>query len=414
AYFSELSVIWGGKYPTINPEQTLKECKADFACIGEGLEAFGDFLKALSSNSDNLYKIPNIWGIKGDTVIKNSIRPLKENLDDLPFVDWSIFDKSQFYKPYDGNAYKSGDHMLNWGCPYHCTYCINHLYHEMYDNKYHMRRYSVNRIIEELKFLVSAYSLEFFKFHDEDFLMRPLANLEELSNAYRKEINLPFVIETNPKSVTKEKAALLKNMNCVSASVAIESGDTYMRQEILGRVDSEEDVISAFGSLNEVGIRTSSFNMFALPFETRQSYEKTIALNKKAGVLYPAGCFFYPFEGTKLREVAIEEGFYDPTDNRQKLYELRKPALKFKNLSEQELLAMYQSFVLYVKLPEKYTSYIKRGEKCDDVGEKLRQKIVEIYDKTVWENNGCYIDDGKEAEYLLELEKLCSDLQDNN
>ena len=152
-YFPELSVIWGGKYPTINPEKTLKECKADFSCVGEGLEAFGDFLKALSSNSDNLYKIPNIWCIKKDGVIKNSIRPLKKNLDDLPFADWTIFDKGQFYKPYDGNVYKSGDHMLNWGCPYHCTYCINHLYHEMYDNKYHMRRYSVNRIIEELKFL---------------------------------------------------------------------------------------------------------------------------------------------------------------------------------------------------------------------------------------------------------------------
>ena len=73
-----------------------------------------------------------------------------------------------------------------------------------------LRRYSVRRIIDELKFLKTKYQLEFLKFHDEDFLMRPLGNLRELSETYRQEVNLPFVIETNPKTVTREKLSYLK------------------------------------------------------------------------------------------------------------------------------------------------------------------------------------------------------------
>ena len=119
--YPEVPIIWGGKYPTLNPEKVLKELCADFVCVAEGLDAFSDFLKALSSGKDP-YNIQNIWTSKNGSIIRNDIRPLRKDLDDLPYADWEIFDKRQFYKPFDGKAYISGDHMLNWGCPYHCTY----------------------------------------------------------------------------------------------------------------------------------------------------------------------------------------------------------------------------------------------------------------------------------------------------
>lgn len=31
-----ITIIWGGKYPTINPENVLKTYKVDYACVGEG------------------------------------------------------------------------------------------------------------------------------------------------------------------------------------------------------------------------------------------------------------------------------------------------------------------------------------------------------------------------------------------
>lgn len=305
---SNVTIIWGGKYPTLNPEKTLKIHNADFVCVGEGLEAFSEFLEAFQ-NRGALYSISNIWAKRKGKIIKNNVRPLKAVLDDLPFVDWEIFDKRHFIRPFDGKVYIGGDHMLNWGCPYHCTYCINHFYHNLYNNKYFVRRYKVDRIIEELKFLKRKYNLTFFRFYDEDFLMRPLENLRELGESYSKGVGLPFIIETNPKSVTKEKVSILKKMNCVGVTIAIENGDMELRKNMLKRVDSEHDILVAFSLFREFGIRTSSFNLFGIPFESRQIYFKTVELNRKASVQYPSIGFFYPFEGTELRQASIESGF---------------------------------------------------------------------------------------------------------
>lgn len=408
----KIPIVWGGAHATLCPEHILKNFNVDFVCIGEGIDAFKDFLKAFAER-ENLCSIKNIWAKKDGKIIKNDIRPLRKNLDDLPYLDWDIFDKREFYKPFSGKIYIGGDHMLNWGCPNNCAYCMNHFYHELYRGCWLIRRYSNKRIIKELKFLKEKYKLEFFKFFDEDFLMRPLEGLKELSELYRREVKLPFVIETNPRSVTEEHVKLLKNMNCVSVSMGLETGDLVFRKEILNRVDSESDLLRAFSLFKKAGIRTSSFNMMGLPFETREIYEKTIDLNRRAEVQYPLMGFFYPFEGTKLREVSIREGFFDPEDKTTIIYRNDKPALHFKNLSEKELIEMRKVFVLYIKLPEYYKPFIGRSEITDEIGLKLRGKILKIYDKTVWENDGWYVDDGLKDKHLKELSEIFGENKNN-
>ena len=296
----EVLVIWGGAHATISPEKTLQECGADFVCIGEGLDAFAEFLDAVKEKKD-LYTIKNIWGKKDGKIIRNGMRPLKQDLDNLPYVDWEIFDKRHFYKPFSGKMHIGGDHMLNWGCVNNCSYCINNFYHNLYQgNKAGpIRRYSAERIIAELKFLKEKYKLEFFKFFDEDFLLRPIESLRELSKMYKKEVNIPFSIEINPKFVTEENVKLLKEMNCVNAALGVETGNMKARKEILGRIDSEEDIVRAFKLLKEAGIKSTSFNMLGLPFESRETYWQTIEINRKANPQYPQCCFYYHFIGTK-------------------------------------------------------------------------------------------------------------------
>ncbi len=403
-----IPVIWGGKYPTLEPEEAFARFSVDFVCIGEGLESFPEFLSAIEDKGD-LYNIKNIWAKKENQIIKNPLRPLKESLDDLPYVDWSIYDKRQFYKPFDGKVYIGGDHMTNWGCPYHCTYCVNDFYHNLYENKYYMRRYSVPRIIEELKYLKEKYKINFLRFHDEDFLMRPEQNMREFSEAYRKEVNLPFVIETNPKSVTEEKVKCLKAMNCVSVSLAVETGDLELRKKVLNRVDNEEDILKAFALLNEAKIRTVSYNMFTLPFETRETFMKTVDINRRAKAKYPGIVYFYPFEGTKLREIAVKEGFFDPDNKETSAYRPERPALHFKEMNQEEIIGMREMFVLYVKLPECFAPYIRRAETLDAVGVKIRKQLELIYEKTVWANDGEYIDDGHKDEYIALLENMVSE-----
>ena len=405
----DVPIIWGGKFPTLNPEKTLKTYDIDYLCIGEGLEAFPELLTAIDEGreSNNLY---NIWVRNNDKIIKNVVRPLKENLDNLPYFDWDIFDKRNFYKPFDGKIYVGGDHMLNWGCPNKCSYCINDSYHKLYkDTGFKIRRYSVKRIIKELQYLINKFKIEFFTFHDENFLVRPTENLRELSKEYKEKVNVPFVIMTNANSVNKKKVEFLKEMNCASVSIGIETGNTELRKNILNRIESKKNIVNAFKIFKEIGIRTSSFNMMALPYETRKTYMDTVRLNREAQVQYPNNVFLFPFEGTKIREIAIKGGFFDPEgSDKEALYSQIKPALHFDNLTEGELIEMRKVFVFYVKLPEIYELFIKRSEKLDDIGKKLRRILNQIYEETVWKNDGWFKDDGNQQLYLTELNKILS------
>jgi hypothetical protein len=374
AFDKQIPVMWGGADPTVNPARAFS-CGADYACIGEGLEAVRDFLEACKRGED-LQHILNIW----TKDIRNLIRPLKKNLDDLPYVDWEIFDTRQFFKPYDGQVMFGGDHMTNWGCVNNCTYCINKHLHSLYP-KYFMRRYSPGRMVDELAYLKRKYNLNFYKFHDEDFLMRSAASLQELAGLYKRYIGLPFAIEANPHSTSKEKVDILVDMGCSSVSFGIETGDQEYRESVLHRVDTEEEVIKAVHLMNEAGIRTSAFHMIGLPFETRARYMKTVELNRAAGVQAPHNGFFYPFEGTELRDVAIKEGFFDPAN--ETFYSPDRPALKFMNLTEDELIAMRDLFVLRVKLPASYEPEIRKAEFDMD----LRRKLIAEYERVVWGNS---------------------------
>ena len=408
----DLPILWGGIHVTSSPEKVLQNDCVDYACVGEGMDALKEFLEAIQSGGD-LYNIRNIWGKNDGEIIKNEIRPLRKNLDDLPYLDWTIFDKRQFCKPFHGKMYVGGEHMTNWGCPNECTYCINRYMHDLYRESggWKMRRYSNRRIVDELKWLVEKWGIEFIKFFDEDFLMRPAANLEELSNMYRDEVNVPFWIEINSMFVTEEKVKLLKNMNCAGASLGIETGFPD-RKELLHRKDTEEDIRKAFALFKKYNLKTTSFNMLGLPFETRETYMSRIELNRIANAQSPMIGFFYPFENTKLREISIENGFFDATDEEEYPWSMGTPNLHFPNLTDEELVQMRLVFTLYVKLPKVYWKYIERSERYDETGKKLRTLLLKVFDDTVWDNDGWYKDDGNQENYLKELDNYM--LEDND
>ena len=399
-------VVWGNKIATMVPEKILDCQEVDFVCIGEGMEFMPEFVECLSGNKDPR-KIRNIaWRNEDGSIQKNELRPYCQNLDSLPFLDWSIFDKRQFLKPFDGKIYTGGDHMLYWGCPYHCTYCINVSYRELYGSKAgpFLRGYSVDRIIKELKYLTDRWNIDFFKFHDEDFCIKPMDYFCNLAEKYQKEIGLPFTIEANARNINREKVGLLKKMNCVSVSLGIETGNQKLRKEVLKRTETSEEIIKATKMLNEAGIRTSSFNMLGLPFENRQTVMETIELNRKAEVRYPNVGFFFPFEETELRKIAIENGFFDQSS--KAVFRQDRPSLTFPDISTEELIALRERFILYIKMPHSFYKYIERSEKNDEIGRELTDKLYKIYDTCVFANNGLWDNKGRETEYIKILEGI--------
>ena len=397
-------VIWGNKAATTEPDKVLSSKDVDYVCIGEGIEALPEFIDCIEQGKDP-QSIQNLaYHSENGAIIRNPLRPYFKDLDSLPFLDWSIYDKRHFFKPFDGKIIRGGDYTFAWGCPNKCTYCINTPYQELYGRQAgrYIRYYSVGRAIRELKYLKDTWGIQLFVFHDEDFSFKPMSYLKELSGAYRLYVNVPFSCMVNAKNITEEKVKLLKNMKCISVSIGIETGNTELRRNVLKRYESVTDIIRATKLFNKAGIRTSSFNMLGIPFETRETIFETIEVNKKAEVRYPNCNFFFPYEGTELKEIAVKNGMFKSESD---VYTNDKPALTLPGVSEEELIALRERFVLYIKMPEKYHQFIERSETKDEIGRRLTETLFDIYDKCVLANNGIWNDNGNGKMFLEELWK---------
>ena len=92
-----------------------------------------------------------------------------------------------------------------------------------------IRRYSINRAIEEFVWQKNKWDLEFLRFHDESFLIVSTQYLKEFGDRYAKEVELPFVVDVSPLTVTSEKAKILKDMGCASISMGFETGNEEFR-----------------------------------------------------------------------------------------------------------------------------------------------------------------------------------------
>ncbi len=399
----DLPVVWGNKAATLAPGPLLASGVVDWACVGEGIAFLPELLRRLEHGRP-VDDLPNLaWRDAAGGLHVNPLLPYHADLDALPVFDYSIYDPRQLLKPFDGRAYRGGDHMIGWGCPNRCTYCINDSLRALYGPKAGpLRRYSVPRIVAELRELAERWGLELYKFHDEDFCQKPVSYLRELAREYRRQVRLPFTAMANARTVTPEKAELLASMGCASVSLGFESGNLWLRREVLHRAETPEQIIAATRLLTGCGIRTSSFNMLGLPFETRATIMETVELNRAAEVTSPNANFFFPYAGSELHRISVEHGFFTPDETA--VYRSDRPTLTLPGISAGELIALRERFALYVKLPRALWPYLRRSERADEVGAALTAELYRLYDEVVLSGDGSWPEQVDLAQVTRRLE----------
>ncbi len=342
-------VICGGVHPTLCPEESVNFDGFDMICLGEGEEALLELCDKLQKSAD-ITSIRNLWVKQGSRIYKNEIRPLINDLDNLPFADRSIFSSESLI---EDDKLGATFVMVSRGCPYSCSYCSNQAFHELYRGKgSYLRFRSVGNIIQELDSLKSRYDAIIF--HD-DILPLNKEWLRGFAKQYKADIGLPFVCNLRVELAQKDSLELLKDAGCIQVCLGVESGNDFIRKEIMHRNMSREQIIQAFHACRRLGIKTKSFNMVGLPFEDMGKVLETIKLNVEADPDIIQVSIFYPYPGTELFEMSRKNNFitnknlvsyFDgsilslPTMNQNQIYFARKRFVK-----------MFKRYKIYKKLP---------------------------------------------------------------
>ncbi len=296
-------IVVGGPAPTYDQRVSQNLGPFDASCTGEGDHAFCEFVENYGVGKLSQNFVQMMDGELKSGGLMDLIWPL----DQLPFPDREIqYKKDPFLKSVGVKMFMSGR-----GCPYMCTYCFNHAFNKMYAGKGRVIRHkSVDYFIEEIAQVQKDYGLESIIFEDDIFILQK-EWLAEFAEKYPRKINLPYLCYIRPNLVTKEIARHLKDSNCYSARVAVESGNPEIRNLVLKRGLSDEKIIESCDLLREAGIKIQTINMLGLPTETVDQMYETLWLNQKCKPHHVTANKFMPLPGVDITSFALEQGVLD-------------------------------------------------------------------------------------------------------
>jgi len=380
----KIPVVVGGVGVTFNYEKILKNENVDFACIGEGEEALVELCENLRDKKD-CTKIKNIYlKDKNGKIIKNSLRDLID-INKLPFYDFSIFDKTRFYRPFHGQVVRMGLVDTDRGCPFSCTYCaapsLRKLYNDCKVGKY-FRTKTIDKVMSEIKHLVKKNDINFIWFSSETFFARTDEELQEFAQRYIKEVNLPFWCQTRLDTFTDFRTKLLAEMGCKAVSVGLEHGSEEFRKNILKKFISNENVLKSFKLLKKYGISVTVNNIVGFPDETRDLVFETIKTNRMVNKYVVDGStlntfIFTPYSGTPLREYCLSMGYInDDKNDDTNMYAVS--VITMPTIGKEEIEGLQRTMPFYIKLPKKYFTQIKKAEKNNEKGQEMYRKMTEL------------------------------------
>ncbi|MFH1415418.1 MAG: radical SAM protein [Elusimicrobiota bacterium] len=304
-----LKIIMGGWHCAVDPDDSINNYpQVDAIIMGDGEYALEEYLDNLE-NSKPFSGIKGVW-FRDNTgkIVRNTTRPLIEDLDSLPFPDydqWKDIDKYLFYNQM---LYVIG----NRGCPFSCTYCSEALKREKIPGP-HIRWRTPESFVEEIRYHYEKYKnrgMRIAHIFDPVF-----PNNKEwlfgFVTAYKKSGlsgELPFSCFTRADTIDEERIKMLASANCRILRTGIEAGNEGIRRGIYNKNISNDQYRRVFEMIHKEGIKITGYNMLGGPGETPETLKDTFDFVRELDVDRPIFFTYRPLHKTRSAEILLEKG----------------------------------------------------------------------------------------------------------
>jgi len=301
-----------GLHPSALPNQTISEENVDFVCQGEGFYTLPLLIDALKSGTDD-FQIDGLWYKKNHQVVSNPRPPLMKNLDDVPMPAWELLPM----KKYRAHNWHCFDHIkerqpyavlyTSLGCPFNCTFCcINSLFGK------HMIRYrSLDKVMEELDFLINTFGVKNIKIIDEMFALNEKRIVAFCDMIIERKYDLNMWAYARVNTVTEKMLYKMKQAGINWVAYGFESGSKRVIESITKGYKMEQ-VGKVVEMTYNLDIHICANFIFGLPEDDFDSMHETLKLmldiNAEWANIYCA--MAYP--GSKLYEMALENDWSLP------------------------------------------------------------------------------------------------------
>lgn len=325
--YPEAKIIFGGAHPTVLPEEVLGQSAVDLVVRGEGEIAFVEIL----SGRDH-QEINGLAHRQDGQLFFNQAAERIANLDALPSPAYDLLPMDKYYPAKGSYERLPAISMLtSRGCPGRCTFCNKVLGERMVFR-------SADSLIQEVKMLYQKFGIRQVLFYDDTFTVYKENVRKFCELLLAEKIDIAWCCFSRVDYVDFELLKLMRKSGCHQIMYGIESGD----QGVLNAINKKINlalVREAVRLTKKAKIDVRGAFMLGNPTETKETILKTL---KFAIELNPEIAIFNittPYPGTEMFKEASQKGLimtYDWDD-----YDLSKPVMKLRNLSQEELLGFY-------------------------------------------------------------------------
>lgn len=340
---SDARVIMGGAHPSAVPHLTMEECpECDIIVQGEGETSLLRIVRG-----EPLREIPGIFYREGGNTCSTGPPDFIQNLDDLPFPDWTLFDYSRYCTIYSEKFAKRIQlHQVSGsrGCPHFCTFC-----YPLHGRSFRFR--SHQSIVDEIEYNVERGAAH-FDFTDSTATVVEKRFLRLCSAMIERGLHerITWNFETRVDLVNRNLFEAAQKAGCTMVFFGIESGD----EKVLSSMNKNIDltiVDTAVRTAVEAGLKVKVSFLVGHVFETEESARNTYTLARNLRERYGVDISLnlidiYP--GTELYTM-VEQGkggarWIPGTRNNWSAYFRSTPLIEFDALPSHRLIALFQEF----------------------------------------------------------------------
>jgi len=282
----------GGMHVSTDPDFIKRYPYFDFGIIGEGEIEMVKIVKRILSGK-------SVKGLFKAELIKN--------LDDLPFPALHLIDLKNYFFPHGGMRGKLPLTMISSrGCPFSCTFCSKPI------NRGNYRVRSGKNIVDEMEKFHGLCDGSYSFVCDTMTLFRN-KTIEICDEIKKRGLKVKWMANTRVDRVDEELIRRMAEAGCTDLFFGIESGNDRIRNQVIKKNITDEQIEKAAKWCWKYGIQSSAYMMLGFPTETKKEIEDTINYPIFAGVDFIGVHITWPQPGSVLYNEAIKEGIISKT-----------------------------------------------------------------------------------------------------
>ncbi|MCL4458582.1 MAG: radical SAM protein [Chloroflexi bacterium] len=273
-----------------------------------------------------------------------------EDLDSLPFPDWSVF-PVQEYTYAQVNQRPFLPILSSRGCSFSCRYyCPYPLYEGT-----RWRHRSVDNVVKEVKYLVEKYKIKGLLFRDPVFTLDK-ERAQAIARGIKEAAAIVWACETHLNLLDERMIDNLYKSGLRAINVGIEAADDEVLREAKRKPIGHDHQERIIRYCERKGIRIGAFYILGLPDQTRESIERTIAYAIRLNTSFAQFTVCTPYPGTQFYD-DVKERIVDEDWEQFNAYTL---VFRHWHLSKQEILNLKEkAFLRYYYRPRWIAKFLK-------------------------------------------------------